>query len=97
MKPLKTALAAVATLALASAMVLAGSTAAQAYPATPAEVTAVVFTKGLVNDTSAGQEVENETAVLTGLGVTVTAFDGADGSAGAWSAAISGQDLLVLP
>ena len=97
MKPLKTALAAIATLALASAMVLAGSTAAQAYPATPAEVNAVVFTNGLVNDTSSGQEVENETAVLTGLGITVTPFDGGDGSADAWIAALAGQHLLVLP
>ena len=94
----RAALAATGTAALSAALVLGGAGAAHAYPATVAEVDAVIFSNGNVVDGFAAGELEHMTEDLGTYGLgSIVAFDGGDGSAAAWSAALSGKELLVLP
>lgn len=96
--PTRAALAATGTLALSAALVLAGAGAAQAYPSAVAEVDAVVFSNGNVVDDTPGGEFENITGDLETYGLaSVVLFDGGDGSAAAWTAALAGVELFVLP
>ena len=98
MKHVRAVLAATGTAALSAALVLGGAGAAQAYPAAIGEVDAVVFSNGNVVDATPGSELVNITADLQTFGLaSLTAFDGADGSAAAWATALTGAELLVMP
>jgi LPXTG-motif cell wall-anchored protein len=91
----RTLLTAVSAFALAGGLVLASGTVAVAYPDEPADLNIVMFSNGLITDP--GQEDLGVHGALTGLGGTLTIFDGGDGSALAWSTALTDVDLLVLP
>jgi LPXTG-motif cell wall-anchored protein len=95
---LRRILAAAGTATLAGLLVVVGGGAAYGYPAAIADVDIVVFANVNVNDVAPGAEVENETTVLQSFGAaSVTQFDGGDGSAAAWAAALTDVELLVIP
>lgn len=91
----RTLLAPLAAVFLAGAIVMAGGSAATAYPADPADLTIVVLSKAGVTDPA--QEDAAMLTALAPLGATVTTFDGGDASALAWTTALADADLLVLP
>jgi hypothetical protein len=96
MKHVRAAIAAAGTAALTAALVFGGAGAAQAYPAAVGEVDAVVFNNGSVVDLT--NEYLNLSADLGTFGLaSITPFDGGDGSAATWTAALTGAELLVLP
>jgi hypothetical protein len=81
---------------LAVATVLFGGGAAQAaIPADPTQIDILVFENATVSDI--GQEVALVSAALTPIGGVVTTFDGGDGSDLAWTTALAGIDVLLLP
>lgn len=89
-------LAATATATLTGALVFVGGGAAYAYPAAIEDVDIVVFANSNVNDLLG--EVANEVTVLQSfLPQSLTEFDGGDGSAAAWTAALTDVELLVIP
>jgi hypothetical protein len=56
----------------------------------------MMFSKSGITDPNEGQEDLTMKTALEEIG-TVTVFDGGDGSAAAWTAAIAGKDALVFP
>ncbi len=56
----------------------------------------MMFSKSGITDPNVGQEDLTMKTALEEIG-TVTVFDGGDGSAAAWTAAIAGKDALVFP
>lgn len=85
-----------ASLALAAAAGLLIAPLALASSASAAPVSNVLF---FSNDDYTDIEEEDLTqiAALQASGATVTAFDGGDGSAAAWTAAIAGKQAVVIP
>lgn len=57
----------------------------------------LVFANGAVSDDSPGSEIDQTIAGLEANDATVTTFDGGDGSAVAWTAALTDIDVLVFP
>lgn len=57
----------------------------------------LVFVNSFVSDTFPGQEVDQTITALEADDSTVTTFDGGDGSASAWAAALTGIDVIVFP
>jgi hypothetical protein len=94
----RTALAATGTLALSAVLVLGGAGAANAYPVSVGEVDAVVFSNSNVVDGNAEGELEHIVEDIDTFGLaSVVQFDGGDGSAAAWTAALADKELLVMP
>lgn len=91
MKLRRLAMSVVAGLAAASLALVAAAPASAA----PEDLKILVFANPLVNDVA--EEVTLEVADLAPLGATITLFDGGDGSAQAWAAALNGYDILLLP
>lgn len=69
--------------------------AAPAAAAVPSAAQILFFSNASLTD----QLGEDPTMIagLTETGATVTQFDGGDGSAAAWTAALEGKDVLVIP
>jgi hypothetical protein len=98
MKHIRAALAATGTVVLSAALVLSGAGAANAYPAAIGEVDAVVFSNGNVVDATVGGELAHIAEDIATFGLaSIVEFDGGDGTPAAWTAALSGKDLLVMP
>ncbi len=57
----------------------------------------LVFSNGSVVDTSSGAEYDQISAAITAAGFDVTPFDGGDGSALAWTTALTDIEVFVLP
>lgn len=87
-----------AAVAIAGALGLLVAPIALAAPAAAAPLTNVLFFSN-EDYTEPGPYGEDETqiAALEALGRVVTVFDGGDGSATAWTAALAGQQALVIP
>lgn len=85
-----------ASLALAAAAGLLIAPLALASSASAAPVSNVLF---FSNDdyTDVDDEDATQIAALQASGATVTTFDGGDGSAAAWTAAIAGKQAVVIP
>ncbi|MDO7880958.1 LPXTG cell wall anchor domain-containing protein [Antiquaquibacter soli] len=85
-----------AAVAIAGALGLLVAPVALAAPAAAAPLTQVLF---FSND--AYTDVDEEDAFwidgLEAAGATVTVFDGGDGSAAAWTAALTGQQVFAFP
>ncbi len=81
-----------AALAIAATPFL-GLTAATAAPGQAV----LVFANGAVSDDNPGAEIDQTIAGLEANDATVTTFDGGDGSAAAWTAALTDIDVLVFP
>ena len=94
---MKTRIHTVALAVTAAALVAAPLAIAAPAAAAPAPNTAKVLF--FSNDSYSDPDGEDPTqiAALEEGGATVTVFDGGDGTGAAWSAALSGQDFLVIP
>lgn len=83
-------------------MALMASLVVALFPAVaaPAQATGdynfVMFSKAGITDPDPNQEDLTMQAALQEIG-TVTLFDGGDGSAGAWTTALTGMDAIVFP
>jgi hypothetical protein len=84
------------TTAAVSALVFAPMLSMTASAA-PADERVTIFDNGNYVDTNPGQEYDQTLAAVQGTGATVTPFDGGDGSAAAWTAALATTDVLVIP
>lgn len=85
-------LALIATVGLISAPLLVAGVATAAVPST---TPILFFSNDLWTDVS--DEDATMHAALAETGATITTFDGGDGSGAAWSAALTGNQVLVIP
>lgn len=86
------ALALVAALGLIAAPLLVASSASAAVPSI---ASILVFSNPAWTD-----QAEEDATIIADLaetGATITTFDGGDGSAAAWTAALAGKHVLVIP
>ncbi|MGX5680948.1 LPXTG cell wall anchor domain-containing protein [Schumannella luteola] len=85
------AVAIVGALGLLVAPIALAAPAAAVIPAT----NVLFFSNGDYTDPA--QEDATQIAAIEAFGITVTTFDGGDGSDVAWDAALTGMDALVIP
>jgi|GEM_PF-1144822 len=85
-----------AAVAVAFALVVAPAAAGVASATTAPTASILMFSKEGITDPDVGQEDLAMAAALASIG-TVTTFDGGNGSAAAWTAALAGKDAVVFP